>query len=285
MLGAAVYHLNIFVATIFASRLGVGTISYLYYADRLVQFPLGIFGGAVGASVLPRLTRLSARQDWPALREQVLEAIELLWFVTIPAAAGLWALRLPIVHVLFQRGEFTEISTLRTAEALGYYALGLWAVAGLRVAVGAWYALEGPYLTVWAGAIALGVNVALCALLVGPLGHGGLALASALAAMVNLLLLFLLLGKRLGSIQPLRLCRSGGRCLLASLMMTLAVSALRDMSYRGSQPGGSILMIKVGCWVLVGVGVYLGCILLLGVPKGVKKAWTQRHHHVTREDQ
>ncbi|MGD9208179.1 MAG: murein biosynthesis integral membrane protein MurJ, partial [Syntrophobacterales bacterium] len=93
VLGAAVYHLNIFVATLFASFLTVGSISYLYYAERLIQFPLGLFGSAIGTSVLPQLTRQSALQEWQTFRQQVVEAMELLWFLTIPAAAGLWVIR------------------------------------------------------------------------------------------------------------------------------------------------------------------------------------------------
>ncbi len=273
VLGAAVYHLNIFVATLFASFISAGSISYLYYAERLVQFPLGLFGGAIGTSVLPRLTRQSALGEWTAFRQQVVEAVELLWFLTIPAAIGLWVIRVPLVHLLFQRGEFNEISTFMTAEALGYYSFGLWAVAGFRILVGAWYALERAYITVWTGIGSLAINAVLSGFLIGPMQHGGLALATSIAAIVNVLLLIFLLGRRLGGIHGGRLFRSGARCLVASLLMGLVVGALCRLSYSDGRLEGGFLALGVTCWIAIGAGVYLGSITLLGVPEGVRKLW------------
>lgn len=283
VLGAAVCHLNIFVATLFASFLTVGSISYLYYAERLIQFPLGLFGSAIGTSVLPQLTRQSALQDWQDFRQQVVEAMELIWFLTIPAAAGLWVIRTPLVHLLFQRGEFNEIATRMTAEALGYFALGLWAVAGFRVLVGAWYALDGAYVTVWAGVGALVVNVILSVLLVGPLGPSGLALAVSIAAIANVLLLMLLLSKRLGGIQGGRLLLSGGRCLFASFVMAVVVKTFSQYSYAGGKLTGGLLALGLGCWLAAGILIYLGCIMLLGLPEGVKRVWQERRR--SRQDE
>jgi putative peptidoglycan lipid II flippase len=276
VLGAAVYYLNIFVATLFASFLAPGSISYLYYAERLIQFPLGIFAIAVGTSVLPELTRQGAREDWHAFRLQVVQAVELLFFLTLPAAAGLWVLREPVVHLLFQRGEFTEVSTLMTSEALGYYALGLWALAGSRVMVGAWYALGRAYIPVLTGVVALLMNLVLSALLVVPLRHGGLALATSLAAVLNVLLLLVLLAKRLRGIVGRRLLGSSARCLAASLFMALAVDALRRLAYGYGRLEGAGLALALGGWVIIGVGIYLGCVRLLGIPTGVRELWTSR---------
>ncbi len=284
VLGAAIYHLNIFVATLFASFLAEGSISYLYYAERLIQFPLGIFGGAIGTSVLPRLTQQSALAEWSAFRQQVAEAVELLWFVTIPAAVGLWVIRVPLVHLLFQRGEFNVMSTLMTAEALGYYTFGLWAVAGFRVLVGAWYALERAYITVWTGMGALVINLLLCALLVGPMQHAGLALATSIAAILNLFLLIVFLGKRLGGIQGGRLFFGAGRCLIASLLMALVVGPLCRLSYGDSQLEGLFLALGVVCWVIVGVCVYLASIVLLGVPEGVRRLWSNWRQQGTEQN-
>jgi putative peptidoglycan lipid II flippase len=275
--------MNIFVATLFASFLSAGSISCLYYAERLIQFPLGLFGAAIGTSVLPRLTRQSALEDWAAFRRQVAEAVELVWFLTVPAAIGLWVIRGPLVHLLFQRGEFTEISTLMTAEALGYYTLGLWAVAGSRVLVGAWFALGQAYIMVWAGLGGLAINVVLSALFIGPMKHGGLALATSIAAVVNFFLLILLLDKRIGGIYGGRLFRSGGRCLLASLLMGLVVGCLSILSYSGGPLEGVFLALAVLCWVAAGVGVYLGSILFLGLPEGVRNVWAARRQRGSEE--
>jgi putative peptidoglycan lipid II flippase len=276
VLGAAVYHLNIFIATLFASFLPVGSISYLYYAERLVQFPLALFAGAISTSVLPSFTRQTALGEWAVFRRQVVEALELVWFLTIPAAAGLWAIRVPLVHLLFERGEFNEISTLMTADALGYFALGLWAVAGFRVLVGAWYALGRAYVTVWTGAGALAINILLSIFLVGPLGHSGLALAISIAATANVLSLIILLGKHLGNIQVGRLFLSSARCFTAAIIMAAVIRALVAFTYGGGLLEGALLIPGLGTWLLAGVLIYLGVILLMGLPEGVKRAWVER---------
>jgi putative peptidoglycan lipid II flippase len=284
MLGAAVYHFNIFIATLFASFLTVGSISFLYYAERLVQFPIGLFGGAISTSVLPRLTRQTALQEWGDFRRQVVEALELVWFLTIPAAAGLWVIKIPLVRLLFERGEFNRISTLMTADALGYFALGLWAVAGSRVLVGAWYALGRAYVTVWTGVVALAVNVLLSIFLVGPLGHSGLALAISVAAIANLLGLFIFLGKYLGSMEAGRLLLNSARCLTAAIIMAAVIGALVRFTYGDGALEGGLLVIGLGSWVLAGVLIYLGAVLLLGLPEGVKRAWAARRRSETAKD-
>jgi putative peptidoglycan lipid II flippase len=276
MLGAAVYHLNIFIATLFASFLTVGSISFLYYAERLVQFPLGLFAGAISTSVLPRFTRQTALEEWGAFRRQVIEALELVWFLTIPAAAGLWAIKVPLVRLLFERGEFNGTSTLMTADALGYFALGLWAVAGSRVLVGAWYAIGRAYVTVWTGVGALALNVLLSILFVGPFGHSGLALAISVAAIANLLGLFSLLGKHLGSIEVGRLLLSGIRSLTAAIIMAAVIRSLAWFIYGDGSLEGVLLVLALVSWVLAGVLIYLGAVLLLGLPEGVKTAWYAR---------
>jgi putative peptidoglycan lipid II flippase len=276
MLGAAVYHFNIFIATLFASFLTVGSISFLYYAERLVQFPLGLFGGAIYTSVLPRFTLQTALQEWAAFRRQLVEALELVWFLTIPAAAGLWAIRIPLVRLLFERGEFNKISTMMTADALGYFALGLWAVAGSRVLVGACYALGRASVTVWTGVGALAVNLLLSIFLVGSLGHSGLALAISVAAIANLFGLLIFFRKYLGSIEAGRLLLSSARCLTAAIIMAGVVVALVKFTYGDGTLAGGYLVLGLGSWVLAGVLIYLGAILLLGLPEGVKTAWAAR---------
>ena len=196
--GAAVYQINIFVGTLLASLLPEGSVSYLYYADRLVQFPLGVFAIALATAVLPSLSRQAAVSDMEGLRASFSYALKLVFFVTIPAMTGLIILREPIVRLLFQRGAFDPAATRLTAEALLYYALGLWAFSGVRIVVATFYALQDTKTPVRLAVIALLVNVVLSILLMGPMRHGGLALAASLASGVNLILLIRALKKRLG---------------------------------------------------------------------------------------
>ena len=140
--GAAVYQINILVGTLLASLLPEGSVSYLYYADRLVQFPLGIFAQATATAVLPSLSRQAANGDHAGMGDTFGHAMSLVLFITIPAMVGLIILRDPIVALLFKRGAFDAQTTRLTADALLYYALGLWAFSAVRIVVSTFYALQ-----------------------------------------------------------------------------------------------------------------------------------------------
>ncbi|OEU52529.1 MAG: murein biosynthesis integral membrane protein MurJ [Desulfobacterales bacterium C00003060] len=237
--GAAVYQINVFIGTILASLLPEGSISYLYYADRLVQFPLGVFGIAMATALLPSLSRLAAKNDLEGLRISFAYALKLVFFITIPAMTGLIVLKEPIVRLLFQRGAFDVATTRLTAEALFYYALGLWAFSGVRIVVSTFYALQDTKTPVKMAVISLLVNVLLSISLMGPMQHGGLALATSLAAMTNLILLVLALKKRLG--------RIGAQDIIGSVLKSTAAAAV--------------------------MGSVIGALALWGVPKCAGSTW------------
>jgi putative peptidoglycan lipid II flippase len=217
--GAAVYQMNVLVGRFLASLLPEGSVSYLYYADRLVQFPLGVFAIALATAVLPSLSRQAAAQDMEGLRQSYTYALKLVLFVSIPAMTGLIILREPIVKLLFERGAFGEMTTQRTAEALLYYALGLWAFSGARIVISAFYALQDTKTPVRLAVVSLLVNMVLSVVLMGPLRHGGLALATSLASAVNLVLLSRALRKRLGGINGRGIVRSALWSCLSSAVM------------------------------------------------------------------
>ena len=118
--GAAVYQINILVGTLLASLLPEGSVSYLYYADRLVQFPLGIFAIATATAVLPSISRQATKKNLQAVRDTFSYAMKLVFFITIPSMVGLIVLREPIVALLFKRGAFDAKTTHLTAYALLY---------------------------------------------------------------------------------------------------------------------------------------------------------------------
>jgi len=132
-LGGAVYQINIVIGTILGSLLAEGSVTYLYFADRLVQFPLGVFAIAAATAILPSLSRQAAAEDFEALSDTFVHALKLVFFISIPAMVGLIVLREPIVALLFQRGEFDQSATRLTAQALLYYSLGLWAFSAVRI--------------------------------------------------------------------------------------------------------------------------------------------------------
>ena len=141
IIGGAVYQINILVGTLLASLLEQGSVTYLYFADRLVQFPLGIFAIATATAVLPSLSRQAAAGDIDKLKDTFDHTLKLVFFITIPASVGLIVLREPIVALLFKRGEFDVRATLLTAQALLYYSMGLWAFSAVRIVAAVFFAL------------------------------------------------------------------------------------------------------------------------------------------------
>jgi putative peptidoglycan lipid II flippase len=216
--GAAVYQINILVGTLLATLLPEGSVSYLYYADRMVQFPLGVFAIALATAVLPSLSKQAAMDDMDGLRSSFSYALRLVFFITIPAMTGLIILREPIVSLIFQRGAFDAASSRLTAEAVLYYAVGLWAFSGVRIVVSAFYSLQDTKTPVKTAVVSLLTNIVLSILLMGPMLHGGLALATSLASGVNLTLLVFALRRRLG--------RIGARSILESVLRSVACAAV-----------------------------------------------------------
>ena len=218
-MGMAVAQINIFVSTILASYLPEGSITYLYYSMRLVQFPVGIFGVAMGMAVLPILSEHAVKGDYEKLRDDFSFALRLLFFITIPAMAGLIALREPIVNILFQRGKFDYAATVGTAQALLFYSIGIWAIVGVRVVTSSFYSMQDTKTPVKVAIVALATNVLLSVILMNPLKHSGLALANALASGVNFILLFYFLRRRLKRVDAERIFRSFIKTIFASFIM------------------------------------------------------------------
>ncbi|MEK7210316.1 MAG: murein biosynthesis integral membrane protein MurJ, partial [Candidatus Binatota bacterium] len=129
-IGAAVYQINVLVSTIFASMLPEGSVSYLYYADRLLQFPLGIFAVALGTAALPSFSSLVAKKEYDELKLGLSYSLRLVNFFSLPATLGLMIVSVPIFSLLFQRGAFDANATLGTAQALIYFSFGLWGFSG-----------------------------------------------------------------------------------------------------------------------------------------------------------
>ncbi|UCF91097.1 MAG: murein biosynthesis integral membrane protein MurJ [Desulfobacterales bacterium] len=223
VLGGAVYQINVLVSTFWGSLLEEGSVTYLYFADRLVQFPLGIFAIATSTAVLPSFSRQAAAQDWPALKATFIQAVKMILFITIPATVGLVVLREPIVALLFQRGEFDAEASRLTAYALLYYGIGIWAFAGVRIVTALFFALQDTRTPLNTGLLSIGANIVLGIVLMGPLAHGGLALATSLASILNLGLLLSALKMKLGSLDWRSIARSAGRTVVAAGIMGLAV--------------------------------------------------------------
>ncbi|MGZ3579348.1 MAG: murein biosynthesis integral membrane protein MurJ, partial [Syntrophales bacterium] len=221
--GASIYQINIFIATILASLLPSGSVSYLYYADRVVELPLGVFAIAIGTAALPSFSDQVAKGDFHELKGTINFSLRLILFVTIPATVALIVLRVPIISVLFQRGAFDIQSTFLTAQALLCYALGLWAFSVIRVIVSAFYSLQDSKTPMKAGIVAFIVNVICSIVLMYPLKHSGLALATSIATAVNVIMLTVILKRRIGAFWDREFYKSVFSIVLSSIAMCVVI--------------------------------------------------------------
>lgn len=229
VLGSAVYQINLLLGTLLASFLPVGSISYLYYADRLVQFPVGVFGLAVSTAALPSLSRLAAAGQMDEFQGVIRSSMRLSLFISLPAMAGLIALAAPLIGLLFGRGAFGSEAIHATATALVAYGVGLPAIALVRPLVGAFYALENTRMPVLVAAFCVVVNIVLGFVLMQFMAHAGLALAVSIASYANVGLLSWLLRRRLGQ-WPMELAPTL-KCAAASLVMGLGAWATAGTHY------------------------------------------------------
>jgi len=198
VIGSGVIQLNIIVGTVIASFLPIGAISHLYYADRLNQLPLAIFGIALGVVLLPSLSKSIKSNDNAVTTKLQNKSLEFALLISIPSAIGLYVLALPIVHILFERGAFTQEDAFFTSKVLSYFALGLPAYVLIKVLVVCFFAREDTKTPLYVSIVSVIINILLSLLLISTMREMGIALATAISAWVNAILLFLILiGKKL----------------------------------------------------------------------------------------
>jgi len=262
--GVGVYYLNIAVGSILASLLPEGSVSYLYYAQRLFEFPQGIFTVSVAQAVLPSMSRQAANGDMDALKESLGYGVRLTLFITVPAMVGLMFCATPIFSLLFMGGAFDYPKAVNCGVALIYYSLGLSFVALVRVLVPAFYALKDTKTPVAVAFVAFILNLLFSLALMGPLKHGGLALASSLSALGNMGLLLCLLRKKIGRFGGRAIAVSGVKGIAASVPMGAAVYWILKLG-DWSQVGGKLMKGSVlGVAVVVGIAIFLATAHLLG---------------------
>lgn len=256
VLGSAVYQINILFITVFASLQPEGSLSCLYFADRLIQFPLGLFGIAAATAALPSLARQAAAGDLDALKTTSSQALRMVLFITLPSMAGLIVLRDPIVRLLFERGAFDSQATRLTADALLYYAFGLWAVAGSRIVIQALYALQDTLTPVVAAGISIGANLILMALLAAPMGPAGLALAVSLASVLNLGLLLLFLRRKIGRLGGAGIVASTLKSAMSTTVMAAVIWGAGQRWLEPTSTDGVEGLFGLIASIAAGVGIY-----------------------------
>jgi putative peptidoglycan lipid II flippase len=255
--------INLTFATRFATGLGTSNVSRLYFANRLKELVLGGFAVALATAILPLLSRQAMQADRGEFKTTLAFALRLIAFVTLPATAGLIALRLPILRVLFQGGEFRAADTAATAGVLATLSAGLFFFASVRVLVPAFYALQDTRLPVLAALADCAAFLAACFLLVPGGGLPAIGLASSAAAAVNVVILVWALRRREGRLGGREVVRSFGRSVAAAAVMgavlVVADRAIDPAAMRGLPAAAALFALVVG-----GAALFWGCARLLG---------------------
>ncbi len=254
--GLAATQINLFVSTLIASLLEQGSVSWLGYAFRLMQLPIGVFGVALATVSMPALAKAAVDDDLPALKTTLSATLRLVYLLTVPAALWLAVLSVPIITLLYEHGRFGTLDTTRTAGALVMYCVGLPAFAAVGVLTRAFYALGDTRTPVRASFVSVALNLALNLLFIGPLrplglGHTGLALATSVTAIASLLQLTWYLRRRVGALEGRRMLNTLWRVsAAASLAALLGATALRWLGDGGrgnlaAEAGAVALMLSL----------------------------------------
>ena len=272
ILGLAVFQLNTVVDRFLALVIGEGAPAALYYGNRLVQFPLGIFGIAFATAALPVMARLMAREKIEEFKDAFSHSLRNVLLVTIPAAVGLIVLRRPIITLLFQRKAFGISSTEATAWVLLFYGLGLPAFAALKIITQGFYSFQDTRTPVKVGFGAMLLNLALNLMVVYTpwlrvhLREGGLALSTSIAAFLNLGVLFYLFRRRLGPIRGRATASFLVRVSLSTVLMGV-VCWITVIFIQGRFLGGALgeRFILVAVPAFTGLMSFVGAAYLLRV--------------------
>jgi putative peptidoglycan lipid II flippase len=288
--GAAVYQINVLVSTMLASFLPSGSVSYLYYADRFLEFPVGIFAIALGTAALPSFSTLVVAGNVKELRATLAYALRIVNFVCLPATAGLAVLAVPLFAIFFQRGAFDATATLNSAQALIFFSFGLWSISGTKLVAPVFYAMEDTKTPVFVGIVAFVVNLIASLALMGeinlesdsagmmtriiasasvgiglvPLGHGGLALATTISSFCNFFVLLLILHRRLEGIPLREVAQSFLRNFISTLLMALPLLwIVGQVDWTGTGIATYLKALILACLISLGLSLYLALSYLL----------------------
>ena len=265
-LGVAIAQLGIVVSLVFASFLEQGSVTWLYFADRMMELPVGMLGAALAVIALPTLSRQSAAASGAAFSATLDWSLRVALLASLPAAGGLAVLSLPVAATIFQHGSYTPHDSVQTARAIAAYSWGVPALVLLRVLAAGFYARQQPLIPVTVATVALALTIVLNFVLVPHMAHAGLALAIALGAIVNASSLAWLLWAN-GAYSP----DPAWPQRIVQLLVALAAMVLVLLWYRGdglawTEMGAGARVWELGVCVLGGATVYLATLHALGWP-------------------
>ena len=272
LFGVSVAQINLLVDTILASFLITGSVSWLYYSDRLMEFPLGVFGVALATVVLPGLSKKAANENWQGFQKDIDSALRLVLIIGVPATLGLLLLAEPLIITLFFYGEFTALDVSMSGASLMAYSFGLLGFILVKILAPAFYARKDMKTPVKVAIIALTSNMVMNLILIGPFAHVGLAAATSISAFINSGLLYWYLTKQ-GVFTPLA---GWGKLivqvLLANVVLVIVILLINPdltnwLSFTGWERMGWLLGLVFSVIV-----VYFATLMLVGLnPKRLLK--------------
>ncbi len=230
VLGLATVQLNFIVETILASTLGTGAVSALNYAWRVMLLPQGVVAQSVAIAAFPTFSDQYARGKLDELRSALSVTLRVILFIAIPSAIGLLVLRVPLIQLLFERGQFQDTSTELVATALGFYALGLIGHSGVEILTRAYYGMHDTRTPVILSVVSLILNLILSLSLINVMQIAGLALANTIAILTEMILLIVVLHKRLHGLGDRRLALTTIKTTVAAIIMSICVIAFLNFT-------------------------------------------------------
>ena len=268
IIGLSATQINIFINTNFASRCAEGSVAWLNYAFRLMQFPIGLFGVALSVATLPVIAKQAADKDTEALKTTLVSSLVMGFALTVPAAAGLWVMAKPIVALIFEHGRFTGFDTEMTAQAVQLYAIGLLAYAAVKIIVPVFYALDDTRWPVMASFFAVATNICIILICIDQLQHRAIALSTSLTMILNFLLLAAVLYRKLAGYDLSRLLSSLIKILAASALMGWVVKEVCSLVPAGDSVLTELVHITAG--IAAGALTYAVLILLSGLKEATE---------------
>ena len=277
LIGNGVYQINLLIDMILASTLPDGSISYLYYADRVNQLPLGVFGIAISTALLPVLSKQIKEKKFEESKMHISNSIKISFLLSIPATMGIVILSNEIINFLFLRGEFTISDSVLTSQALLILSLGLPAYILIKVLVVPFFASEDTKTPIYISIICMAINLILNLILIGPYQHVGLVMATTISAWINAILLFSILRRKKIITFERNIISVTFKSIICSLIMVIFISNITDLNiftnenYLFISKSSLMLLFTIFCAIIV-----YGLLIYFSNKKDFKLLWKRK---------
>ncbi len=266
-IGLSATQINIFVNTNFASSCVQGSVSWLNYAFRMVQLPIGVFGVAFSIAAMPVLARCAAKKDMDGLRQTFTSSLLMVFSLTIPATAGLVLLAQPIIRLIFEHGAFTTLDTVQTAAALTYYAYGLFAYSAVKIMVPVFYALNDTKYPVIGSFLAVAANIVLITLTIDRFQHKAIALSTSCVMILNFFFLGTILYRKLSGFSLAYIGSGLAKIFFSTMIMSAGLWWVKRWISPLLNGSIAIQLILVFFLILVGAVLYGVTLHFLKLPE------------------